>query len=55
MKSYVIGPNDAGQRLDKFLRKAAPRLPASLLYRAIRQKDIKINGARCQPGDKLQA
>ncbi len=37
------------------MRKAAPRLPASLLYRAIRQKDIKINGARCQPGDKLQA
>ncbi len=30
-------------------------MPASLLYRAIRQKDIKINGARCQPGDKLGA
>ena len=37
------------------MRKAAPRLPASLLYRAIRQKDIKINGTRCQPGDKLAA
>lgn len=37
------------------MRKAAPRLPAPLLYRAVRQKDIKINGARCQPGDLLKA
>ena len=54
MKSFTIGKNDAGQRLDKFLRKAAPGLPTSLLYKAIRQKDIKINKKRCQPGDKLQ-
>ena len=54
MKSFEIGKNDAGQRLDKFLRKAAPGLPASLFYKAIRQKDIKINKKRCQPGDKLK-
>ncbi|MCL2578543.1 MAG: RluA family pseudouridine synthase [Oscillospiraceae bacterium] len=53
MKSFVIGKNDAGQRLDKFLRKAVPGLPVSLLYKAIRQKDIKINKGRCHPGDQL--
>lgn len=30
-------------------------MPASLLYKAIRKKDIKLNRARCQPGDKLRA
>jgi len=54
LRSYIIGKNDAGQRLDKFLRKAAPQLPASLIYKGIRQKDIKINKKRCQPGDKLE-
>ena len=54
MKNFTVGKNDAGQRLDKFLRKAAPGLPASLFYKAIRQKDIKINKKRCQPGDKLE-
>ena len=53
VKIFTVGKNDAGQRLDKFLRKAAPRLPASLLYKAIRQKDIKIGKKRCAPGNKL--
>ena len=29
MKEFTIGPNDAGQRLDRFLAKAVPLLPAS--------------------------
>ena len=31
MKIFVISQNDAGQRLDKFLRKTAPNLPQSSL------------------------
>ena len=53
MKSFEVGKNDAGQRLDKFLRKAAPALPTSLLYKAIRRKDIKVGGKRTDPGQKL--
>ena len=53
LKSFEIGSNDAGQRLDKFLRKAVPGLPESLLYKGIRQKNIKVNKKRCQPGDLL--
>lgn len=54
MKSFTIGTNDAGQRIDKFLRKAAPLLPSSLLYKSIRTKRIKCNGRRCSAGDKLR-
>ncbi len=53
MKEFKISANDAGQRLDKFLTKAAPALPAPLLYKAIRKKDIKINGKRAEISRKL--
>lgn len=46
MKSFIINKNDAGQRLDKFITKAAPSLPKSLLYKYLRIKRIKINGKK---------
>ena len=60
MKEFTIGSNDAGQRLDRFLAKAVPLLPASLAQKYIRLKRIKCNGkrierdARLQEGDVLQ-
>ncbi len=60
MKELIVGKNDAGQRLDRFLGKAVPLLPASLAQKYIRQKRIKHNGARAQrdarlsEGDTLQ-
>ncbi len=53
MKTVVIGANDAGQRLDKFLIKSYPNLPQSMLYKSIRKKDIKLNGKRCKISDRL--
>ena len=53
MKELVIGRNDAGQRLDKFISKAFPSMPQSMLYRAVRTKHIKLNGKRCEPSDRL--
>lgn len=53
MKTLLVGTNDAGQRLDKFLQKAVPLLPKSLLYKYIRLKRIKINGKRCDIAQKL--
>ena len=44
MKEFTVGKNDAGQRLDRFVGKTAPMLPASLLQKYIRQKDVKVNG-----------
>ena len=53
MKELLVGPNDAGQRLDKFLSKAFPSLPASLLYKYLRLKRIKKNGSRAHADDRL--
>ena len=44
MKELTVGKNDAGQRLDRFVGKAVPLLPESLLQKYIRLKRIKLNG-----------
>lgn len=60
MKELRIGQNDAGQRLDRFVGKAVPLLPDSLLQKYIRLKRIKCNGkgakrdTRLAAGDVLQ-
>ena len=60
MKEFTIGPNDGGQRLDRWLAKALPLLPAPLAQKYIRLKRVKVNGkgakrdARLQEGDLLQ-
>ena len=45
MHRIIIEENDAGQRLDRFLRKYLSRAPLSSIYRMIR-KDLKVNGKR---------
>ena len=55
MKEFTIGTNDAGQRLDRFLAKSVPLLPASLAQKYIRIKRIKLNGGRAERDTRLQA
>lgn len=60
MKEFTIGKNDAGQRLDRWLAKTLPLLPAPLAQKYIRLKRVKVNGkgskrdVRLQVGDVLQ-
>ena len=60
MKEFVIGKNDAGQRLDRWLGKTVPLLPAPLAQKYIRIKRVKLNGkgtvrdTRLSVGDQLQ-
>lgn len=55
MKEFTINANDAGQRLDRFLAKSVPLLPASLAQKYIRIKRIKLNGGRAERDTRLQA
>ena len=54
MKEFKIEKNDAGQRLDRFLAKAVPLLPASLAQKYIRIKRIKLNNARAERDTRLK-
>ncbi len=53
MREFTIGKNDAGQRLDRFLAKAIPLLPTSLVQKYVRLKRVKVNGARAQRDCRL--
>ena len=54
MKSFTIGKNDSGVRLDRFVAKAVPLLPTSLAQKYIRLKRIKVNGHGAKRDDRLQ-
>lgn len=53
MKTFIISKNDSGQRLDKFISKAVPALPKSLMYKYIRTKRIKVNSKKSDISAKL--
>ncbi|MBR5504819.1 MAG: RluA family pseudouridine synthase [Clostridia bacterium] len=53
MKRVTINKNDAGQRLDKFLFKFFASIPASMVYKGIRKKRIKVNGKKSEIGYML--
>ncbi|MCH5191922.1 MAG: RluA family pseudouridine synthase [Oscillospiraceae bacterium] len=55
MKDFTVNNNDAGQRLDKFISKAVPLLPKTLMYKYIRVKRIKVNGKRAEISTHLNA
>ncbi|MDR2478237.1 MAG: RluA family pseudouridine synthase [Treponema sp.] len=48
----TTGPNDAGRRLDRILRRALPDYPLSLLHRLLRQGRILVNGCPAGPQDR---
>lgn len=52
-RTIQIAQNDAGQRLDRFLLKTYPNLPQKVLYKCVRTKDVRLNGSRCRPEDRL--
>ncbi len=60
MREFTVGQNDAGQRLDRWLAKTLPLLPAPLAQKYIRIKRVKLNGkgakrdTRLVKGDLLQ-
>ena len=60
MREFTIGKNDSGQRLDRWLAKNLPLLPAPLAQKYIRLKRVKRNGkgtkrdVRLEAGDVLQ-
>ena len=53
MVKVEIGSNDAGQRLDRFLRKYLRKAPLSAIYKIIR-KDLKLNGRRAKEDTVLK-
>ncbi|MFP4204740.1 MAG: RluA family pseudouridine synthase [Spirochaetaceae bacterium] len=41
-----LGPDDAGRRLDRILRRLLPEQPLSRVYALLRKGDVRVNGRR---------
>lgn len=54
MQSVTIGPNEAGQRFDKFLHKYLPNATTSFLYKMLRKKNITLNGKKAEGNEILK-
>ena len=54
MREIVIGKNESGQRLDKYLQKYLREANKSFLYKMLRKKNIKLNGTRATGGEMLK-
>jgi 23S rRNA pseudouridine955/2504/2580 synthase len=49
MKQTTIEPQNAHQRIDKFMRKWLEEAPLSFIYKLFRKKEIKVNGKWVKP------
>ena len=53
MKSFTAGPNENGVRLSRFVEGVTKDMPRSMMYKAFRNKRIKVNGKRAEPDTRL--
>ena len=60
MRTVILGKNDGGQRLDKYMSKAFPSMPQSMIYKYLRKKCVRVNGVHAaaqtvlREGDELR-
>ena len=53
MKSFTAGTNEEGVRLSRFVESVTKDMPHSMMYKAFRNKRIKVNGKRAEPDTRL--
>lgn len=54
MREIFVGPNDSGQRVDRFLKKYFEKANLSFIYKNLRKKNIVVNGKKVKPEDELK-
>ena len=60
MRDLTIGKNEAGQRMDKYLKKYFPEAGSGFLYKMLRKKNILLNEKKAdgkemlKPGDSIR-
>lgn len=53
--AFRVLTDDVDRRVDRVVRRLLPRLPLSRLYQALREGDIRVNGARVTPATRTRA
>jgi 23S rRNA pseudouridine955/2504/2580 synthase len=55
VQTVAVSADEAGMRVDRFLEARFPGLSFSHIQRVIRKGELRVNGKRAQPKDRLQA
>jgi len=55
VQTVTIAPDEAGMRVDRFFEARFPGLSFSHIQRIIRKGEVRLNGKRVQPKDRLAA
>jgi len=55
VQTVCVTPDESGMRVDRFLEARFPKLSYSHIQRIIRKGELRVNGKRAQPKDRLQA
>ncbi|MCA8971003.1 MAG: RluA family pseudouridine synthase [Planctomycetes bacterium] len=53
-RTYDVPPDDAGQRLDRYLRKLLPGATLGHVFKLIRKKRVRVNGAAAAASTRLE-
>ena len=53
MKEIIVRENEAGQRMDKLLKKYLSQAPGSFIYKMLRKKNITLNGKKAAGNEIL--
>ncbi|MDE2251717.1 MAG: RluA family pseudouridine synthase [Gammaproteobacteria bacterium] len=53
VQHHQVGGEEAGVRLDKALARLLPSVPRTRIFRLIRKGEVRVNGKRCGPEQRL--
>jgi 23S rRNA pseudouridine955/2504/2580 synthase len=54
VQHFEVGEEEAGQRLDNYVQRLLKGLPRSRVYRVIRKGEVRVNGHRAGPEQRLR-
>jgi 23S rRNA pseudouridine955/2504/2580 synthase len=55
VQTLLVEPDEAGMRVDRFLGARFPQLPFTHLQRIVRKGELRVDGGRVKPNDRLEA
>jgi 23S rRNA pseudouridine955/2504/2580 synthase len=55
VQTMTVSPDESGMRIDRFLESKFPGLSFSHIQRIIRKGELRVNGKRREPKDRLEA
>ena len=54
MQTLTVEPDEAGMRIDRFLTARFPQLPFAHIQRIVRKGELRVDGKRAKPNDRLE-